>query len=91
VAISDVLCYPNPMDDRTTFTFVLSRPARVRIRIYTLSGRLVDTVEGEGRVGFNRFPWRPEEPLAGGVYLFKVEAEAGGKRSSYVEKLAVYR
>ncbi len=91
VVISDVLCYPNPMDDRTTFTFVLNRPARVKIRVYTLSGRLVGTVEGEGQIGFNRFPWKPEEPLAGGVYLFKVEAEADGKRSSCVEKLAIYR
>lgn len=91
VEISDVLCYPNPMDRETTFTFVLSGPARVRIRIYTLSGRLVDTLEGEGKVGFNTFPWRPRRPLAGGVYIFKVEAEAEGGKASCIEKLAVYR
>lgn len=91
VEISDVLCYPNPMDRETTFTFALSGPAHVRIRIYTLSGRLVDTLEGEGKVGFNMFPWRPERPLAGGVYIFKVEAEAEGGKASCIEKLAVYR
>jgi hypothetical protein len=46
VEISDFLIYPNPVreDDGLWFTFVLSRSGTVRLKIFTIAGRLIKTI-----------------------------------------------
>lgn len=92
LAIEDVLCYPNPMSSYTMFVYQLSRPAAVRIRVYTLAGRLVGVIEAEGKQGYNETSWNAEEALANGLYLFSVTARGeGGAHAEVVERLAVVR
>jgi hypothetical protein len=74
-----VMNYPNPFRNRTTFTFTMGPgEAEVRIKIFTLSGRLIRTIDEMGRGGFNQIEWdgRDEDgdELANGVYLYKIIA-----------------
>jgi len=74
-----VMNYPNPFRNRTTFTFVMGPgDAEVRIKIFTLSGRLIRTIDEMGRSGFNQIEWNGRDEdgdeLANGVYLYKIIA-----------------
>jgi hypothetical protein len=90
--------YPNPMHNFTTFMFRLrgADPSLVedlRIRIYTLSGRVVrefDLVNdsyhlesGGLQIGWNRLQWDGTDEdgdlLANGVYLYQVFLRAEGE------------
>ena len=90
--------YPNPMHNFTTFMFKLrgADPSLVedlRIRIYTISGRIVrefdlinDPFELEAgglQIGWNRVPWDGTDEdgdlLANGVYLYRVFLRAEGE------------
>jgi hypothetical protein len=95
-----VMNYPNPLRNRTTFTFVMGPgDADVRIKIFTLSGRLIRTLDEMGRSGFNQIDWdgRDEDgdELANGVYLYKIIAtqRQNGEtlRSEEIGKLVVAR
>lgn len=79
--IKNVLNYPNPFTSNTTFTFVLSRSSEIKIKIYTLRGILVQTLDDlPGVSGLNHFFWdgldREGDILANGVYLYKIFAKS---------------
>ncbi|MEO0109121.1 MAG: C25 family cysteine peptidase [candidate division WOR-3 bacterium] len=58
LTISNPLVFPNPVTGPALFTFQISEPAAVTIRIHTLSGRLVRMIEQlEGTSGYNQVPW----------------------------------
>jgi len=101
LSVESVLPYPNPVRSGCRFTFVMSRQADVRIRVYSLAGRLVrdlgfrpadfgyNDVEWDGRDGDGNLP-------ANGVYLFVLTAqvdEGPGRRQqvSVRDKLLVLR
>ncbi len=103
--------YPNPTTGPTRFVFEHNQPpgtpARVQVRVYTLSGRPVRTLDGvetlpDGTLAgpLVQIPWdgRDEDldGLATGVYLYKlrVEVDRGeGERlvTEQIERLAVIR
>ena len=98
--LCNVLNCPNPFNPRsenTRFTYQLSYPARVTIRIYTVAGRLIRTLEqGEIAPGYNESqPWEGEDQdgdrVANGVYLYKIIACAEGKRTEAYGKVVVMR
>ncbi|MDE3258674.1 MAG: C25 family cysteine peptidase [Gemmatimonadota bacterium] len=94
--IERVLNVPNPAAEATEFTYILSRPAEVVIRIFTISGRLIRILEGApGRAGYNQVRWDGRDAdghlLANGVYLYTVTADDGRKRVREKERLIVYR
>ena len=96
LAIERVLNVPNPTADATEFTYILSRPAEVVIRIFTVSGRLIRILEdAPGRAGYNQVRWDVRDAdghlLANGVYLYTVTANDGRKRVRVKERLIVYR
>ncbi|MBT5057186.1 MAG: type IX secretion system sortase PorU, partial [Gemmatimonadetes bacterium] len=70
--IDDAVFFPNPTSDTGHFTFSLSAPATVRIRIYTVSGRVVDEIKAHGLRGHNQILWAPTLSLAGGSYLYRI-------------------
>ena len=78
LVLREVMNYPNPFRRQTSFTFDLNLEAEVRVKIFTLSGRLIRTLETEARQGFNMLAWdgRDEDgdELANGVYLYKIIA-----------------
>lgn len=90
VALDNVLNYPNPFTDNTSFEFEHNLPNQlvdIQIRIFSVSGNLVKTIqeqimtEGNRTTGIN---WNGTDEygdqLARGVYLYKVKV--GGSNSS---------
>jgi len=96
LVIRNLLNYPNPFTDGTTFTFYLSDEAEVRIRIFTTAGRLVAELPPQAGVfGFNAVPWdgldQDGDPLANGVYLYKITARQGEQVVEKIGKLIKMR
>jgi len=95
--VQDLLNYPNPFRQRTTFTYILTQPAdRVHIKIYTVGGRLVTTFDDlPGLPGFNQYGWNGRDSsgdrIANGVYLYKFIARSGQNQIEKIEKLVVMR
>lgn len=74
--LSQLLFHPNPMRDGGDFTYTLDASAEsVRIRVFSLAGRLVDELSGTGHADFNQVAWTPPGELANGTYLYQVEVE----------------
>ncbi|MEX2402053.1 MAG: type IX secretion system sortase PorU [Rhodothermales bacterium] len=111
VVLQNVYNYPNPTRGQTRFIFEHNQPtgtpADVQIRVYTLSGRPIRTIDPDEALpsgvltgGPVQVPWdgRDEDlnPLASGVYLYKVRVATeglDGERyvSERIEKLAIIR
>lgn len=84
VAVSNVLNYPNPFSTSTRFVYTITGevPAYLKIRIMTVSGRVVREITqdeiGPLRVGTHRteFAWDGTDEfgdrLANGIYLYQV-------------------
>ena len=70
--------HPNPMRSAaTTFGFYLPGEMPVRLRVYDLSGRLVQTVvESELGAGYHEQPWNGTDvsgrPVAEGIYFYEL-------------------
>jgi len=105
LVIRNLLNYPNPTTGPTRFVFEHNQLpgtlARVRIRLYTLSGRPVRTLETEDLLpgGAMQVEWDGLDDdytrLSPGVYLYKVRVEVPGPEerqvAEVIEKLAVVR
>ena len=74
-ALDEILFHPNPTPDgRGHFTYTLSAAAEsVEIRVFALSGRQVDRLQGGTDPGFNQVRWSPLG-LAAGTYLYRISA-----------------
>jgi hypothetical protein len=99
-AMMNVVNYPNPFSNSTTFTFqrASSDPIDVDIKIYSIAGRLIGTIrEQHTTESFVRIPWDGKDndgnALANGVYFYKLIAhDKNGQRSNeIIGKLAVMR
>jgi hypothetical protein len=100
LTITNIYALPNPARNGTAFTFQLNHiePVDIRIKIYTLGGRLIKTLTTSGVEGpFVRVPWdcRDEDgdQIGNGTYLYKVLARTvDGKFSSEATgKLSILR
>jgi hypothetical protein len=72
---------PNPFNPSTTLSFELGAQAHVRLSIFDLAGRMVDTLVDEVRgAGRHEVVWGGRDfhgrPVASGVYLCRIEAGA---------------
>ncbi len=90
--ISNLLNYPNPFTTSTAFVFTLTGselPQNMRIQILTVTGKVVREITqqelGPIHIGRNvtEFKWdgtdRYGQPLANGVYLYRVITNLNGK------------
>lgn len=87
LTLSHLYNYPNPFSDQTWFVFEHNQPGRnlnIDIRIYSMDGRLVRQMEERVITsGFrtNPIPWRGDSdagnPLAGGLYIYRVRVDGG--------------
>ena len=96
LALRDVLNYPNPFAHDTEFCFHLTRQAQVRIKVFTVAGRLIRTIDpGFIDVGYHRIRWDgldgDGDPLANGVYLYKILAESDDQKTDVGSKVIVMR
>jgi len=109
--ITNVYNYPNPMNRETRFVFDHNQPtgspARVQIRIYTLSGRPIRTIDTEEALPEGiltgsslQIQWNGRDEdfdrLATGIYLYKLRVEVeqpdgSVEVSERIEKLAIIR
>jgi hypothetical protein len=95
----NVYNYPNPLRDETYFTFKLPQiPDELKIKIYSIAGRLIREIEVDPSVlkyDFNKIYWdgRDEDgdELANGVYLYKMIIKKGDKTDSVIQKLAIVK
>ena len=76
IAIEDFLVYPNPLrsDDGLWFTFDLSASGLVQLKIYTIAGRLIKTIDNVScSVGYNQIYWDgrddSKELVSSGIYF----------------------
>lgn len=111
LVLQNVYNYPNPTSGHTRFLFEHNQPtgtaAEIQVRIYTLAGRPIRTIDTEEALpsgiltaGPVQIPWdgRDEDLnlLASGIYLYKVRVAVesmDGERhvSERIEKLAIIR
>ena len=104
LALGSVYNYPNPMSRQTTFVIDHNRSGqngRVLVRIYTVNGRLVRTLETDAALSpVASLEWDGSDEdgdrVASGVYLYQVRVEAeradGGREvSERLERLAIIR
>ncbi len=94
--IENLLPYPNPFVGSTSFSFEINRPAEVRIKIFTLSGRLIATLpEESAEIGYNTIPWNGRDQngddLSNGIYFFKFTARADDLKTEKIGKLVKIR
>jgi hypothetical protein len=99
--ITNALVYPNPVKQKTHFTFTLTKPAYIRINIYTINGRPVKTIPDRYcPIGYNQVEWDGRDDMgvipANGVYLYQIKAritEGRNQESSTVitDKLLILR
>jgi hypothetical protein len=102
IVIENLLNYPNPFINHTEFWFNhnSSTPLNVTIQIFTISGRLVKTINGitQSTTGSNfsrDFSWDGRDDfgdkVAKGVYIYKinVRSETLNKQVSKTEKLVI--
>ena len=82
--------YPNPaQDDFTTIRYRLERAAEVQIKIYDLSGELVDAFQGPGLAQTeNEVVW-PLDGVDSGVYFGRIHAESASGTKTITIKIAV--
>lgn len=100
LSIRDVYNFPNPFSSNTTFTFQhnITSPINVKIKIYTIAGRLIKEIEEREILNkFVRIDWDGRDndgnSIANGTYLYKVIVESldGKYRDSALGKIAVIR
>ncbi len=96
--ILDLYNYPNPMRDKTSFLFNISGeypPSRCKIKIFSVAGKLIKTIEYTANIGFNRFDWDGRDDdgdyIANGIYFYKLIIEGNSKFESKIEKIAVLK
>ena len=101
--IENVTCYPNPMQEQTSFVFTHNLPDEtfvVTIEVFQTSGTRVDMLQAiVGSQGTESLPieWIPSSRLASmkaGIYIYRlsVTAKSDGKSSSASGRLVfVYR
>ena len=99
--LKNVLNYPNPFSKNTTFSFWANQDCNVRLKIYTIAGKLLKTFD-EFSLDTNEFAqinWNGRDAegdiLANGVYFYKVIAKANingkSKTKEVIQKLVIMR
>ncbi len=98
LTLEQVVNYPNPFSEDTQFTFQFQSPnqgGEVRIKIYTVTGRLIQEIEDIAQPGFNKIYWdgrdRDGDKLGNGVYLYKIVVDDGENSIEKIEKFAIVR
>jgi len=100
IVLRDVVNYPNPFSSNTTFTFQhnVSNPINVKIKIYSVAGRLIKQIEEADITDkFVKIDWdgRDEDgnQIANGTYLYKLVVESidGQYKDNVLGKLAVIK
>lgn len=98
LSVKDFYNYPNPMKEQTSFIFNLlgsESPLNSKIKIYTVTGRLIKEINFLPTIGYNQINWdgrdNDGDVIANGTYLYKFIAEDNSKKETAIQKLVVLR
>jgi len=98
IAIDNFLIYPNPLrsEEGLWFTFNLTRSGLVQLKIFTIAGRLIKTINNvPATSGYNQIYWDSrddtQDEISNGVYIVKAYVEADNSRAEVVEKFIIAR
>jgi hypothetical protein len=102
LTLNRIYNYPNPFKDKTAFIFEHNRAGddlSVKVKIYTVAGRLVKTMEQQIAAAPNliRFDWDGKDEngsaLANGIYIYKVvvKSQTTSYQSEVLQKLAIVK
>lgn len=96
--VKDFYNYPNPVSRETNFVFNIAAsttPRDCKIKIYTVSGKLIKEIIAPLNVGYNQIPWDARDSdgdyIANGVYLYKMVVEDDIKTETAIQKLVVLK
>jgi Domain of unknown function (DUF362) len=82
--------YPNPVASNATIRFDLQDNALVFLEIYTMDGKLVQTLsQGQLNAGPHEFTWYPE--VNSGLFVGRLSVTANGSHKDYTVKIRVDR
>jgi len=74
LAVSGVSCSPNPFSGSISFSYVLSETGNVRVNIYDMRGRLIETlVNEEQQAGLHSVNWNASG-MNPGIYLCRISS-----------------
>ncbi len=84
--------WPNPTyENLTHIRYYLGKQATVTVKIFTMAGELVTTLNGRGDAHTdNEIDWDVSQ-VQSGVYFARIEADAHGETSSTIIKIAVVK
>ncbi|HTP78794.1 MAG TPA: T9SS type A sorting domain-containing protein, partial [Bacteroidota bacterium] len=84
--------WPNPVYGPTTqIRYYTSEDANISVRIYDLAGAKITELRGKSTAGIDgELTWDVSR-IQSGVYLARVEADAGGQTGATIIKIAVVK
>ena len=97
LSVRNVWNWPNPMKNFTYFTFVASRDVDATVKVFTITGKCIKTIESQGlSSGYNQIYWDGRDnmgnKIAQGLYFYKIIFKAAdGSQIAVKNKLLVYR
>ncbi len=96
LTIARSLVFPHPVQESADFTFSLSQDARVTVRVFSLSGRLVRRLATEEHLaGFCTVSWDGRDEggarVANGTYLYRIDARNEAEGAAVRAPLTVLR
>ena len=66
--------FPNPFNSRTTIEYAMAETGKVKISIYNILGRKVETlIQGEQPAGYHQVMW-DAEGVSSGIYFYRIQA-----------------
>lgn len=79
--------YPNPFNQRTTISYALPKSSYVKLSVYDINGRLVETLVNENKnSGYYTVVWNAEK-VDSGIYFYRINAD----EYSYMKKCLVVK
>ncbi|HEY4644393.1 MAG TPA: T9SS type A sorting domain-containing protein, partial [Bacteroidota bacterium] len=89
---SRVYNWPNPVyDSKTTIRYFVGQDASVSVKIFDLTGDIVDEFSGPGVGGVdNEVEWDVSN-IQSGIYFARIKATDGSKSASALIKIAVVK
>jgi hypothetical protein len=95
--LKEIYNYPNPFTEGTYFTFNMTgtqKPEEIKIKIYTIAGRLIKNLEIPTeplKFGFNKFYWNGKDEdgdeIGNGVYFYKIIITENGITKTETKKI----
>jgi flagellar hook assembly protein FlgD len=81
--------YPNPFNPATTIRYSMTQPGQVTLKIYDITGRLVNTlIDAQMPQGIHRISWDGRDAngisVATGVYFYTIETPNMSKTAKMV-------